>query len=303
MRVVDLFSGFGGATLGATQAGARVVYAANHWQTAIDVHSANHPGVRQECQDLRQANWTALPEYDLLWGSPACQGHSTAGQPKPTERHDADRQTAWAVVDCAEATLPEAIIVENVLKFSNWVLYPLWKQALERLGYSLREHRILATDHGVPQLRNRLFVVGLRRGRHFTLPLSLKAAPAFGPHLEPTADGWRPIADAPDDTRGRLLAARRHIGSRALVHHVTGHRGIALSEPIRTITTKAQWTLQDDARYRWITKREVARAQGFPDSFTWPTGLSREVVLRGFGNAVPPAVARDLVAAVERAVA
>lgn len=116
IRAIDLFAGWGGFTLGAELAGVRVVWAANHWPRAVEVHAANHPGVEHVCQDLRQADWTALPAFDLLLGGPACQGHSEAGQPARARGHvhDAERATAWAVVDCAEATSPRAIVVENV---------------------------------------------------------------------------------------------------------------------------------------------------------------------------------------------
>lgn len=56
--------------------------------------AANHPETEHVCQDLRQADWTSLPRFDLLWASPACQGYSTASQPKRRAYHDAMRATA-----------------------------------------------------------------------------------------------------------------------------------------------------------------------------------------------------------------
>ena len=149
MKAIDLFAGWGGFTTGATAAGVRVVWAANHWPVAVAVHSANHPETEHVCQDLRQADWTTLPRFDLLLASPACQGHSRASQPKRRVYHDAMRATAWAVVDCADVTEPRAIVVENVTDFLRWRLYPEWRAALERIGYRLTELRVLAADHGV----------------------------------------------------------------------------------------------------------------------------------------------------------
>jgi len=301
VKAIDLFAGWGGFTLGATQAGAEVLYAANHWPIAVDVHSRNHPATQHECQDLRQADWTRVPQYDLLLASPACQGHSSASQPKRRQYHDAMRSTAWAVVDCADVTEPAAIVVENVPAFTRWRLYPVWLEALSRLGYKMREHRVLATHHGVPQRRDRLFLVGLRNGCHVALPLHLGAEPAFAACIDP--DGtWRDIVDAGADARARMVSASaRFRGQPCLVNHVTGHRGIPLTEAIRTITTKAQWTLVHGARYRWLTTRELARGMGFPDSFTWDDSITRTDALRGIGNAVCPPVARDIVSAVKEA--
>jgi DNA (cytosine-5)-methyltransferase 1 len=65
VKAIDLFSGLGGFTEGATQAGIRVVLAANHWQSAVDCHALNHPQTLHACQDLQQADFTTFPEHDL----------------------------------------------------------------------------------------------------------------------------------------------------------------------------------------------------------------------------------------------
>ncbi len=56
----DLFAGAGGSSEGARQAGARVVWAANHWPLAVEVHELNHPETAHACQDLTQADFRAL---------------------------------------------------------------------------------------------------------------------------------------------------------------------------------------------------------------------------------------------------
>lgn len=301
MRAIDLFGGFGGFSLGAEQAGARVVWAANHWPLAVEVHAANHPGTEHVCQDLRQADWTALPRFDLLLASPACQPHSTASQSRRRPYHDEMRATAWAVVDCADATEPRALIVENVPGLRRWRLYPLWLAALERIGYRLTERIITASHHGVPQRRERLFVVGIR-GRAPALPLDLaRPEPAFGPCIEPDAEGWKPIRDASADVQARIAKGRRNHGDRFLTQHVTGHPGVSLDEPIRTITGGDQWALVEGDRYRVLTIRENARGMGFPDSYRWPKRATRRDTIKGLGNAVCPGVARATVAAVMEA--
>lgn len=298
VRAVDLFAGFGGFTLGAEQAGVSVVWAANHWPTAVEVHSANHPAVAHACQDLRQADWTTLPLFDLLLAAPACQGHSTASQPQRRQYHDALRATAWAVVDCADVTEPRAIIVENVPSFRTWRLYPTWLAALRRLGYRVTEHFVTATDHGVPQRRTRLFLVALKSRRNVSIPLRIGAEPSFGACIDEMAPGWRLIDTAQPGARSRILAAQKRLGSRCLVQHTTGHRGVPLNEAIRTITTKDHWVIADGLGYRPLTTRELARGMGFPDSYRWPETLARNVVTRGLGNAVCPPVGAAMVRAV-----
>lgn len=294
---IDLFAGWGGFTLAAESAGVRVRWAANHWPLAVKAHALNHPQVEHSCQDLRQADWSKLPRYDLLLASPACQGHSSASQPRRRAYHDALRATAWAVVDCAEVTSPSALIVENVPSFRRWKLYPLWRQALEVLGYHVEEHILRATWFGVPQRRERLFVVGTRRPKALWFPRAARE-PAFGPCIEWDAPGWRPVSSAAEGAQARIAAGRARLGRRFLTQHVTGHRGVSLDEPIRTITTKAQWAIVDGARYRPLTVREHARAMGFPDEYTWPAGVSASDAIKGLGNAVPPPMARGVIEAV-----
>lgn len=296
IRAVDLFAGMGGFTEGASRAGIKVVWAADHWQLAVDIHARNHPGTEHVCQDLRQADWRRVPSYDLLLAAPACQGHSQAAQgPRRPAHHDALRATAWAVVDCAEATEPRTIVVENVPRFKAWRLYPVWRDAIHRLGYRTTELELVASHHGVPQRRTRFFFIATKRAKAFEFerPRSY-IEPAFGECIDWTAPGWKPITAARPAARDRILAAQARRGPRCLVQHVTGHPGVPLEEPIRTITAKDQWVLVDGKRYRWLQMRELARGQSFSDSYYWPEGASRADTVRGIGNAVPPLLAEAI---------
>ena len=298
MRAVDLFSGCGGFTIGAELAGVRVVWAGNHWLKAVEVHELNHPHVLHLCQDLHQADWSLLPSYELLLASPACQGHSSAAQParkaggRVKSFHDAYRASAWAVVDCVEVTRPKALIVENVPEFRRWALYPRWRACLQDLGYLLQEKRIVASHLGVPQRRSRLFVVGTRCTVDLELPFSEE--PGFGPCVDWDAGEWRPVRGASEAVQARIRSGRQH-GDRFLTQHVTGHKGVPLHEPIRTITTKDQWAVVKGDLYRPLTILENQRAMGFPDEYRWPPGWTRRTKITGLGNAVCPPAARALI--------
>lgn len=321
MRAIDLFAGWGGFTEGAEQAGVDVVWAANHWRTAVEAHAINHPRTEHVCQDVRQADWSAVPAYDLLLASPACQGHSQAAQPsrarseRVRRHHDALRSTALGVVDCVYQTMPAAFIVENVLDFRRWgiegdgCMYKWWRSGLELLGYSLHELVLTASHFGVPQRRRRLFIVGTRDGvRCPDLRFEPGPEPAFGPACQWDTGEWSEIASNRNaSARERLtIGAARH--GRCMVQHVSrstkakAATGLPLSEPIRTITTKDQWHLVDGDRHRPLTVRETARAMGFGDSYSWPEGVTRGDAIKGLGNAVCPPVARALVERVAGAI-
>lgn len=300
VRAIDLFAGWGGFTEGAEQAGVRVVWAANHWPLAVEAHAANHPHVEHACQDLQQFDWSRLPSYDLLLASPACQGHSPAGQPARRasghlrRKHDELRATAFAVLGCVDATRPRQLIVENVPWFRRWDGYRSWLQMLRDFGYRLQEIVVRASHCGVPQRRDRVFVLGDRK-RQPAVVIPPAPEPAFGDCIEANADTtWRPIDASPNVLR-RVLRSRARHGRRFLTQHTRDHMGVPLHEPIRTITTKDQWALVDGDLQRRLTIRENARAMGFRDSYRWPERATRTEVMRGLGNAVPPPVARRLI--------
>ncbi len=300
MKAIDLFAGAGGFSEGARLSGVDVVWAANHNPKAVAVHAANHPRALHECQDLRQADFTALPAYDLLVASPACQGHSTASQSRRRPKHDADRSTAWAVVECAERTQPRALIVENVTAFRRWALYPVWRSALELLGYSLSELELDAADFGVPQNRRRLFVAGFLKKSAPKLALKSAGQVSARSILDPKANGWAPVASKSAAVQARVENGRRRGWTRFLTQHVTNHPGRDLARPIGTITCASQhWHLVDGPRMRPLSVRELARAQGFLDSFQLPEQVS--LGTRLVGNAVPPPMAAAVISAVAEA--
>jgi DNA (cytosine-5)-methyltransferase 1 len=308
LRIVDLFAGWGGFTEGIQQAGHSVVWAANHWVMAVEAHEANHPDVTHVCQDLHHANWRLLPEYDVLVAAPACQGHSMASQPKRRAYHDHLRATAWVVTEAAAITRPKAIIVENVPSFMRWgtedrpgILYQRWKQIFEDLGYDVNEYIVDATLHGVPQRRKRLFVIATMRPGFEYKPLQPpKREPSVRQIIDWKAGRWRPISEAKPGRRKVIRAGLKAHGPRFVGQDVTGHRGIPLSEAIRTITCQDQWFVVDDKWYRPLTIRESARAMGFPDWYTWPERATRTECIEGLGNAVCPPVAKELITQVAK---
>lgn len=303
MRAIDLFAGWGGFTEGATQAGADVVWAANHWPLAVETHAANHPHVEHSCQDLQQADWSLLPAYDLLLASPACQGHSQAAQPgrrasgHVRHKHDELRSTAWAVLGCLDVTRPRYAIVENVPDFKRWDAYPAWLHALRCFGYKVQELTVRASHCGVPQRRDRVFVI-CDRVRQPRVELARGAEPAFGPCIDWDAPAtWRRV-DARPRVLERVRRSRRRLrATRFLTQHTRDHMGVPLHEPIRTITTKDQWAIVDRDRYRPLTITEQLRAMGCRDDAKFPAHATRTDIVRMLGNAVPPPVACRLVEA------
>ena len=301
MRAIDLFAGAGGFSTGATMAGCTVVWAANHWRAAVDVHAANHPDTQHACQDLHQADWRDVPAHDLLLASPACQGHSKArGKDRP--HHDAQRSTAWAVVSAAEYHRPAAVVVENVPEFTRWALYPAWCSAMHGLGYALSPMILDAADHGVPQHRRRLFVVGTPSRYPIALTLPKREHVAASTVIDFEAGAWASI-DRPNRaarTLQRIRAGRAQHGDRFLTaYYGNEHGGRSLSRPLGTVTTRDRYAVIDGDRMRMLSADEYRAAMGFPKGYRLPE-RHREAV-HMLGNAVVPAVARDVINAIREA--
>ena len=282
-------------------AGCHVVWAANHWPAAVQWHAANHPDTAHACQDLQQADFTTAPAHDILLASPACQGHTPArGKERP--HHDAQRATAWAVVTCAEVHRPPVVIVENVPAFAKWTLYPAWAAAMQALGYALAPTVVDAADHGVPQHRQRLFIVATKSKNPITLQLPRRPHRPASAIIDLQAGKWSAI-DRPGRsprTLARIAAGRRQHGDRFLAPYYgsgSGETGRSLDRPIGTLTTRARWAVINGDKMRMVRAIEGRDLMGFPADYKLPAGEALAWHL--LGNAVSPIVACDLIAAIK----
>lgn len=191
--VTDLFCGAGGSSLGAAAAGLELVLAANHWQTAIDVHQVHFPDAAHDVADISQVDPRRYPRTDVLLASPECTNHSQArgvsrrrqdptlwDAPDPSAERS--RATMWDVCRFAEQMHYDAIVVENVVEATKWVGWRSWSMMMHDLGYDRRVLSHNSMHHGVPQSRDRIYVVFWKRG-----------APA--PDLELELDAWCPSCE------------------------------------------------------------------------------------------------------------
>lgn len=295
-RVIDLFAGLGGFSEGAKLAGMKPVWAGNHWGLACEFHRANHPETMVVQQDLQQADWRLVPAHDIVLASPACQGHSRA-RGKEKAHHDALRSTAWAVVACAEYHQSQALVVENVPEFLEWSLYPSWVDALQRLGYSVSPHLIDSADHGVPQHRERVFIVCTRSAAPITLNLPKREHVAVDTCIEWDAHAWSPINKPGRSTAtlARVAAGRARFGRRFVAPFYgsgSGKTGRSVDRPIGTLTTVDRWAVVDGERMRVLQPAENLAIMSFSKDTVLPR--TKRHAMHLIGNAVAPYVARDV---------
>ncbi len=173
---MDLFCGAGGSSLGAERvAGVELRLAMNHWQKAIDVHQQHFPDAGHDCADISQADPRRYERTDILLASPECTNHSQAKGvsrkkqqqslfDKPDPSAERSRATMWDVPRFAEQMFYDAIVVENVVEATKWVGWRAWCMSMEDLGYQRTVLSQNSMFHGVPQSRDRIYVVFTRNG-------------------------------------------------------------------------------------------------------------------------------------------
>lgn len=170
LRVVDLFSGCGGFSYGFESAGYHVVLGVDNDAPALATFKKNHKNSEIRQLDLHKdeaiteiINVLGHDGADVIIAGPPCQGFSLTGTRKSNDERN---KLFYAVFKLAKKIKPQAIIIENVPGLAT--LYDgkakdeILKQ-FDGLGYSSNFQVLYAPDYGVPQIRKRIFFVGLRK--------------------------------------------------------------------------------------------------------------------------------------------
>lgn len=181
MRVVELFCGAGGMSLGLKQAGFDIVAAFDAWPVAVANYNRNLGGDRGQIRDLGDL-LGVVPELlklapDLIAGGPPCQDYSSAGR-----REEADNARLTLAFAVLVATVrPTWFLMENVINAAKSATWAEARAVLKRAGYGLTESRVDASRYGVPQSRRRLIVVGRTGERDGFLASSIAGAASAQP--------------------------------------------------------------------------------------------------------------------------
>jgi DNA (cytosine-5)-methyltransferase 1 len=150
LRVVDLFSGCGGMSLGFHQAGYEIAAAFDYWEPAVKVYRKNftHPIFQSDLSKL--TNYDTLTQYDpeMIIGGPPCQDFSSAGKRDETGNR-ADLTLTFA--DIATSIKPKWFVMENVDRIVKTNILKRIKILFRNAGYGLSEEILKASLCGVPQ--------------------------------------------------------------------------------------------------------------------------------------------------------
>jgi len=159
-RVVDLFAGCGGLSLGFQNAGFHVILAADNWDAAINVYRENfdHEIVKMDLNDWKKcAKFIDNYSPDLIIGGPPCQDFSHAGQ---RNENGGRGNLTVSYAHIITSIKPRWFVMENVDRLVKTEKYKEAAQIFKKAGYGLNVRLLDASFCGVPQKRKRYFVVG-----------------------------------------------------------------------------------------------------------------------------------------------
>lgn len=175
---VDLFCGAGGLSLGAEMAGIKIKIAVENDRHAVKTYRRNHPDVTLLEEDIRNINVGSLgiKEPFIVFGGPPCQGFSLSN--KQTRNMQNEKNFLFMeFLRFVKELNPHWFLFENVegiVDFNSGETIAFIKEKFKEVGYTIIDDVLFASDFGVPQNRNRYFLVGNRHGIEFKFPKKLK---------------------------------------------------------------------------------------------------------------------------------
>lgn len=336
LSAISLFSGIGGLSLGFEAAGYKMAGFCELSDELAEIYKANFPGTERLGCDVSRLDPDKLRSFcermgpiDVIVGGPPCQGFSLSGKRSIEDPRNYLFQEYMKIVDIVR---PRVVVVENVRlltsmksKDGGFVRDHIISD-LESHGYRAKLFEIDAADYGVPQNRQRVFFIGVRRDQ-FAEPSFPEKDHSNSADLFDVPRRYRTFADACSDLAylesGDVSNDPMHVAVQHPDHVVewlwdvqegsSAHENEdpALRPPSGYNTTyKRQIWLEPAATVqttfgmisgcrnvhpiatRSLTVREAARIQTFPDDFVLRGSMG--TIRTGIGNAVPPLLAKKI---------
>lgn len=303
---IDLFAGIGGLRRGFESIGGRCVFTSEWDRFSKETYAANYRDNHKIEGDIRPfaENPDAIPDHDVLLAGFPCQPFSIAGVSKKNalgRPHgflcDAQGTLFFDTARIIQARQPAAFLLENVRNLESHDRGKTFRTimgVLEKdLGYHV-SHRVISSEHWVPQRRRRIFIAGFREPAEFDLN-RLKLPDGPGPTLGSI------LEDEVDEKYTLTAHLWNYLQNYARKHAAQGNGfGCSVFGPNDVTRTLSARYYKDgseilvdqgpDRRPRRLTPRECARLMGYPDSFRIP--VSDTQAYRQFGNSVVVPVVR-----------
>ena len=277
--VLDLFAGCGGLSLGFEAAGYKTIgYEMEN--AAVATYNKNLIG---DCYSIKLDLDFKYPQAEIVIGGPPCQPFSVGGYQKGIE----DARDGFPIfIDAVKKLQPKIFLFENVrgLLYTNKWYFDLVIKELQKLGYIIDYKLLNAVNFGVPQNRERLFVVGHRA--NFTFPKPQQRKVTVGEAIGDT------MFTAPEGSKFLTASMDTYVAKYEKVSFCINPRDLYGDKPARTLTCRnlagatgdMQRVRLTDGRRRRLFHCEAARLQSFPDWFEFIGNETQQ--FNQIGNAV-----------------
>ena len=291
-KMIDLFAGIGGIRLGFEAHGGESVFSSEWDEGAQKTYEANFK--ETPYGDITKIEPEEIPSFDVLLGGFPCQPFSQAGLKKGFA--DTRGTLFFDVARIINYHRPKVVFLENVKRFrthDGGNTFNVIKETLEEMGYTVHAQVLNAKNFGVPQNRERIYIIGFLGVTDFKFPEGVLSKKIVGDILDKKVDSKYTISD-------KLWAGHQ----RRKKEHIEKGNGFGYS----IFDEKSEYTSTISARYykdgseilikqknknpRKLTPREAARLQGFPEDFVIPVSDAR--AYKQFGNSVAVPVIKEL---------
>jgi len=285
---IDLFAGIGGIRLGFESVGGKCVFSSEIDPDANKMYKANFGEL--PAGDITKIAPDEIPDHDILLGGFPCQPFSIIGNRKGFE--DIRGTLFFNISEILRIKRPYALLLENVKQFKthdHGRTYQIVIKTLNEIGYYTHTKILNALDFGVPQKRERTFIVGFLDDLDFAFPPPLNIMPDLNSVLEKDEEVDRSLI-ASERIRNKRLERLKKQGKKPFYpsmwhENKGGHIGIHPYSCALRANASYNYLLVNG--YRRPSSRECLRFQGFPDNFRIVVNHTAVRKLAGNSVAVP----------------
>ena len=292
-KFIDLFAGIGGIRIPFEELGGECVFSSEWDKFSQQTYEANFGEIPHG--DITEIDEKDIPKHDLLVGGFPCQAFSQAGLKKGFK--DTRGTMFFEIQRILDHHKPKALLLENVKGLRGHDKGKTFKviiSILNELGYQTLESKVLnAKDFGLPQNRERIFIVGYKNHVNFQFPEPPMTETKVGSILDKRVAEKYTISDKMWESAKRRKENYRKKGYGFGFSLFNRDSKYTSTISARYYKDGAEiWIDQKNKNPRKLTPDEARKLQGFPDGFKIP--VSDGQAYKQFGNAVPVPVIRAI---------
>lgn len=284
-RTIDLFAGIGGIRLGYEEFGCENVFSSEWDKYAQDMYEANFG--ERPFGDINDIAPEDIPEHDILLAGFPCQPFSIAG--KGLGFADTRGTLFFNIEAILKAKKPKAFLLENVKRLTthdNGNTFSIICEKLKELGYTIYYKVLNTLEFGLPQKRERIYIVGFLDKLDFSFPKSKGTYIPLSDLLENDKNVPKNYFLSEELKNKRLSAVKPNSPSPSIWHENIGGNVSALPYSC-ALRAGGSYNYLVVNGVRRLTGREMLRLQGFPDSFKINIPYSQARKVAGNSVSVP----------------